>query len=38
VGAEVSVQGVTALITAVTSLIVAAGAVWHSVQTRKKIK
>lgn len=33
-----SVQGLTALIVACTSLVTAAGAVWHSIQTRKRLK
>ena len=33
-----SVQGVTALIVAITGLVGAAAALWHSIQTRKKIQ
>jgi len=34
----VSVQGVTALIIAITSLVTALIALWHAIQTRKSIK
>jgi len=34
----VSVQGVTSLIIACSGLLTAAGALFHSIQTRKKIK
>jgi hypothetical protein len=32
-----SVQGITALILAVSGLITAAGALWHSIRTRKQM-
>jgi hypothetical protein len=34
----VSVQGVTSLVVACSGLVTAVGALWHSIQTRKKIK
>jgi len=34
----VSVQGVTALIVAISGLVTAAGALWHSIQTRKQAR
>jgi hypothetical protein len=38
VGKAVSVQGVTSLVIAVSGLVIAVKALWHSIQTRNKIK